>query len=76
MTEIQAQLVNAVVGVSIGVACYWALGHFGAAERVLMVEALMTIVVPALGVGLVGRHYERKEIESEEAEARGDQRAN
>jgi hypothetical protein len=63
MTENQAQILNAIVGVSVGLACFWLLGHLGAPDNVVLVEAMLTIVVPAFGVGLIGRHYERKEIE-------------
>lgn len=63
MTEIQAFALNGVVGVSIGLASVWLLGELGAGEGVLMVVAMLTIAVPAFMIGVIGRHYERKEIE-------------
>ena len=63
MTEIQAFAVNAVVGISVGLTCVWALGELGAGESVLIVAAMLTIAIPALMIGVIGRHYERKEIE-------------
>jgi ABC-type dipeptide/oligopeptide/nickel transport system permease component len=63
MTELQAFAVDGVVGVSVGLLCVWALGELGAGEGILMVAAMLTIAVPAFMVGVIGRHYERKEIE-------------
>jgi high-affinity Fe2+/Pb2+ permease len=71
MTENQAQILNAIVGVSIGVAFFWLLGTLEVAEQFLLIEAMLTIVIPAFMVGVIARHYERKEIEREEAEGRG-----
>jgi hypothetical protein len=63
MTEVQAFALNGVVGVSIGLACVWALGELGVDEAILLVAAMLTIIIPALMIGVIGRHYERKEIE-------------
>jgi hypothetical protein len=65
MTKHQAFLLDALLGVPACLAGYWLLGHLGVGENVLLVAAMLTIAVPAMGVGLITRHYALKRIESE-----------
>jgi hypothetical protein len=60
MSENWAQLINAVVGVSVGLGCVALLGELGAGGSVLIVAAMLTIVVPSFMVGVIGEHYRRK----------------
>jgi hypothetical protein len=41
------------------------LGHLGVGENVLLVAAMLTIAIPAMGVDLIVRHYALKRIENE-----------
>jgi hypothetical protein len=67
MTMRQAFLLDAVLGIPACLAGVWLLGRIGVGENVLLVAAMLAIVIPSLGVGLIGLHYERKRIEREEA---------
>jgi len=66
MTMRQAFLLDAVLGVPACLAGVWLLGRIGVGENVLQVAAMLAIVIPSLGVGFIGLHYERKRIEREE----------
>jgi hypothetical protein len=65
MTKHQAFLLDALLGVPACLAGYWLLGQLGVGENLLLVAAMLTIIVPALGVGLIARHYALKRVKSE-----------
>jgi hypothetical protein len=72
MTMRQAFLLDAVLGVPACLAGVWLLGRAGVGENVLLVAAMLAIVLPASGVGLIAGHYERKEIQSKKRSDGGD----
>lgn len=66
MTMRQAFLLDIVLGIPACLGGVWLLGHLGVGENVLQVAAMLAIVFPACGIGLIGLHYERKRIERED----------
>jgi hypothetical protein len=65
MTKHQAFLLDALIGVPACLAGVWLLDRLGAGENIQLVAAMLTIVIPAFGVALIGRHYERKDLEGD-----------
>ncbi len=66
MTKHQAFLLDGLIGITACLAGVWLLGRLGVGENILLVAAMLTIVIPAFGVALIGRHYELKRIANEE----------
>jgi hypothetical protein len=71
MTKQQAFLLDALIGVPACLLGVWLLDRLGVGESVLLVAAMLTIVLPALGVALISRHYELKRVERERSGAGG-----
>lgn len=66
MTENQAFVANALVLIPACLAGVWLLERLGVPENVLYVGVALCFVIPPFGVALIGRHYERKEVERKE----------
>ena len=63
MTENQAFLLDAVVGLTLTIGAYVAVGLLGVSETVQSVTGMLGMVITCLMVGAIDVHYSRKAIE-------------
>ncbi|HEY2055181.1 MAG TPA: hypothetical protein VGH14_14715 [Solirubrobacterales bacterium] len=62
MTEIQAFLLDAVVGCVLTWGSVVLLAVIGANDGFQLVAAMLGLAITSFMVGVIGRHYEREEI--------------